>query len=577
MTPTEAWLSLMSGYVVAYRNSDINFKAFAQHMENLLPNAKEVFLAAGAKGQTSKLHFAAINLISTGKVQRNGMPSLSYARALDAIRNDLKGTPLRRDKLKKVLYSPEFSSEQQGLANLAIRLLKPDPETIDKNFENLDKKLSLLPDRFLKSASVKEVVNMQPQHMDELRYIVKKTVNRNDIQLSPTESAALKEQNLDRHKRYLALRKAVNDVWKNFIRNLVRDEGHHVKVSDAAKALQAAGIEHHWLDGLIKARLGTLRLNEDCKLYDEQNRLLNSAIPQPGSKIVLNPAYTPQSDTYMFKFTIPGAIGTGTPVYRADSVNAGKDEGTDKILKAIPVVPTKRPIWIKDLNGSNVNNRTLATMVELVHELTPRIGSPGNGYIDKVTKKKIPTYGLSTLLVKQITINGNVLILKYRGKAGVLQKHVLKATSPEHIKAIANIKKLLMGKQPNDEVWTDASGKRITGTMVNQYMRSRLGLDISIHEFRDVKGTSLMQEKLQNAKIPKKATQPQVEAIVKKLALDVGKLLGHKKGGSRGEKGGDWTGSTAIKSYIAPKLIADFFKDRGLRAPSWVPTGGRGD
>jgi hypothetical protein len=74
----------------------------------------------------------------------------------------------------------------------------------------------------------------------------------------------------------------------------------------------------------------------------------------------------------------------------------------------------------------------------------------------------------------------------------------------------------------------------------------------------------LMKELLEHARIPRGSTQPQVEKIVKGLAVQVGALLGHVSG----EK---ITPMTSIKNYIVPDVIARFFEDRKLRVPGWLP------
>ena len=255
-----------------------------------------------------------------------------------------------------------------------------------------------------------------------------------------------------------------------------------------------------------------------------------------------------------------------TKVYTREQLFRNKDSRTDKIMSAIESVPQRRPRWLKDLRSPDVMRRTLAAMTELLYGHAMRIGTPGN------QKGGVDTYGLSTLDLRHVrpTSDGG-FILSYVGKGNQPQRHVIKADTPENQIIIGVIKRMMRGKQRRDYLWTDPRGQRIAAGKVNAYLKS-VGVPITAHKFRHVKGTMLMQNLLADARIAKSATQPQVERKVKDLAINVGKLLGHIKGAGKAP-----TAATAIKAYIAPIVIADFFRSRGLRVPMWLPAAGRGD
>jgi hypothetical protein len=63
-------------------------------------------------------------------------------------------------------------------------------------------------------------------------------------------------------------------------------------------------------------------------------------------------------------------------------------------------------------------------------------------------------------------------------------------------------------------------------------------------------------------------TQAQADKWVKESLTKVGDALHHRSGTKV-------TAMTAIKSYIDPGLLVNFYEDLGLRVPKWVPSSAR--
>jgi hypothetical protein len=565
---TDAWLSILAGLVVAYRRPSVNGRAVAQHLIHLLPTATPTFKRLKVN---QKLYANAIRMVGANKAAgRGGMPSNPYANALLALNRDLSA---RRKDLKTFLYSRDVTKQQQQLAGLLKSLLIPDTATVGKKEINLDKKLSLLPDKMIRGWMVpQKIVNEQPQHIDEARHILRRMGTSDSLVFSVKRRQDLNEQDPKRYKRLSEVLKAAGETWKNFVRFYVRKEGKHVRIVDLLRAMQEEKITYNPFDQMVKARLGNVRIDEDGKLYTPDDHQLSCGIPPIGSKIKVNPKFEHDPRTYMFLFQVPGTKARGTLARRVDVDTANRGAKFDKVMKTIPLMPKIRPRWLKDLSSSDPVTRALAAMAEIAWETAMRIGSEGN------KKDDAETYGLSTLLVGQVNINSDVLILTYPGKDNIPQRHVLRAKTPEHKRAIAIMNRLRQGKRKNDWLWTDQNGNRLAGPDVNAYLRS-VGFPATIHKFRHIRGTMLMQDLLGTARIPKNATLPQVESHIKKLAVDVGALLGHKSGKINPETGQkEYTekAMTAIKNYIVPQVLSDVFDARKMRVPDWIPKIGRG-
>jgi DNA topoisomerase IB len=569
LTDVESFLAILSGLVIAYRRPSVSGPAVAQHLLHLMPTALPVLKKLKAN---QKLYVAAIKVVGAKKAPgRTGMPSLSFGNSLLAIRKDLKA---HGSDLKKFLYSPDVHESQQKLIGLLQTMLTPDSATIEKKDVTLDKKISIVPDKLIRTWMVPQQFNHeQPQHINEAKHLMRKMTGQDSLVMSVDKRKELKENHPKQYQRLSDAMKQADQVWKTFVRTYVRTEGKHVRIADLAREMHNEKIVHQPFDQLVKARLGDLRIDEDGKLYTPDDAQLNCGIPPIGSKITLNKNYSKDPNAWMFRFQVPGSKARGTAAYRVGTNLARKDATVQKILKAIPKMPDVRKKWLRDLMGSDPYKRTLGAMAETAWETAMRIGSPGN------KKDNVETHGLSTLQVGHVNINGDTLIMTYFGKDAIPQRQILKGKSPEHLRVIAVVKRLMQGKSKKDYLWTDPQGRRITET--NPYLRSvGLPAGLSVHKFRHIRGTSLMQNLLEKARVPKNATQPQVEKIVKTIAVNVGHLLGHKSGKvdkETGEKTYTDKASMAIGSYIVPKVIADFFQDRNLRVPNWVPKAGRGN
>jgi len=546
VTPVESWIACLVGFSLAYRR-DLDHAALAQHIKGLLVTAKPVFEKL-SKGSTPTAELLIKSLGKGGVGDAKGMPRGNYAEYMQSLSRKL------RPSLAKFYQSPEIDEPQVKLAKAAISMLSPDSARVDAKDALLDKNIGILPDRLLRQmcsrSGVLEHADQQ-KHLDELRALVKQHTGRKDTKLTPEETEALKAKNRDRFKHYNKLRKNVNDSWKEFVRVFCRERGGLAKVSELVPAMKKAGITVHPYDGYERLKVG-----ENGALYTTTGNEIFSIVAAD-SQIKWNKAYDPKKDEgYVFMYKTPMQRDF-RPAYTRPFLRRNKQARYAKVLKASEVVPQRRDKWLRDLKSADSTKQILGAMVELLYMHAMRVGGLKNNTDGKTT------YGLSTLRAGHVVSRGGGYVLSYPGKKGVTQKHVVDSTTPEGKRICAVIAKCLRGKRKDDFLWTDRTGERIGSGSLNAYLR-KIGVPVTAHKFRHIRGTELMKKLLADAKIPKGSNQKQVEKIVKGLAVKVGALLGHVSGDKV-------TPGTAIKSYIVPDVLSKFFAERGMRVPAWLP------
>lgn len=547
MTPTESWLSVVTGLVLAYRR-DVDHAALAQHLKGLMPAATPVFKKLGSFSASFATSAIAELGKSGAKSDAHGLPRGKYATYLNQLRNEM------RKKLVAFYSSPDINEAQGKLAKAAVALLSPDSSTVEAKDAALDRLITVLPNRLLRQMCTKSESlekSDQQKHIDELKALVKSQVKRNDTKLTKEELDKLKTTKRDLFKHYNKLRKNVNESWKSFVRGFCRERGGLAKVSELIPAMKKAGITVHPYAGYERLKVG-----ENCALYTTTGNEILSVVA-PESQIKWNKSYDPKKDEgYVFLYKTP-MMQDFRPGYTRAGIRKRKQNTYAKILKAIDNVPKQRPRWLRDLKSTDSHKRLLGGMVEMLYQFALRVGGLKNQTDGKAT------YGLTTLKLDHVKVTGSGYTLAYPGKKGVMQKHVIKPDSPETKMVCAVIAKCIRGKKKGDFLWTDARGERVTAGDLNGYLR-RMGVSVTAHKFRHVRGTELMQKLLSDLKIPKDANQGAVEKLVKATAIKVGSLLGHVSGDKV-------TPATAIKSYIVPDVIARFFSERGMRVPAWLP------
>lgn len=355
--------------------------------------------------------------------------------------------------------------------------------------------------------------------------------------------------------------KAYNGMIKKYraaLRNYVLDHDNKPQpVPQAREAMEEKGF--HIND--MQTALDPLFIGSDGFFYTTSGLKILQR-PQPGTTILkFNPEYDPD-DVNGGQWVFQYRTDEGEPIYAYTEVHKqhSKVVKNEHIMQNIDKAIAMRPRWVRDLEQSGDERKELpALVVDLIYWTCGRIGSVGNSVRDFGN-----TYGLSTLLVKQVQISAGKVVLEYHGKDAVLQVHTLSTTNKDQKLLAQCIKALCKGKKPDDPVFTYSNGKPLSADQVRAYMRS-INLPIKPHDFRSIRGTKLMDGLL--SKLPEKTFKglsfEDAQKLFKETAVEVGKLLGHVAGGKV-------TANTALSSYIMPEFSREWFAGHGYRVPLWV-------
>jgi hypothetical protein len=475
-----------------------------------------------------------------------------------------------RQILKQMQLDREFSHEDIDIlkASFAYLLTKS-----DRALQALVKMAPRLHTPLL-SAQLKFDAGSQNTYNKPLQKIVWAVAKRkNSNKLTKDEAEALREKNPEVYKEYLRLRRGVNDVWKTELRNFVFDSGKPIVDYQAAlKFLQSQGLEHT----LPPQYRG--KIDANGALYTTTGKPLAGGLPSPGFTIKMNPDYDPKTDDGAVFMTINDETDAVSKyVYTQDFVKRATKSKLEKVKKLDTMIDNVRKKWMMYVKqGGKSPQAVCSTVLELLYLFGARIGDKGN------TAKGKTTYGLSTILVKHVKVSGANVVIGYNGKDGVRQVHKLDGSTPEGKILVRNIKILLHGKQPNDQVFTFDYGDRTdipaNPKMINDWFH-KLGIPqgVTVHKLRHVQGSRLFRELMdQNAKtlferkVP--LTQTQGNQAFVKLAEKVGQLLGHiKTAGGQAKV----TGMTALKSYIDPEAQLEFWSRANLRPPKYLEKMGK--
>ena len=161
----------------------------------------------------------------------------------------------------------------------------------------------------------------------------------------------------------------------------------------------------------------------------------------------------------------------------------------------------------QDLQSENQKDFLTALVVYAMLETSERVGnqvSASNG-----------NYGITGWKKSHVTISGNEVNLKYRGKSSV-----------EHEKTVNNVKLATLLKQaiknsPNDEIFVTSNGFKIKADRVNRYLKK---FDISTKDIRGYSANKWLVGRLKRITPEEKDTKrkKQFNRILKEVAQKVG-------------------------------------------------------
>lgn len=306
--------------------------------------------------------------------------------------------------------------------------------------------------------------------------------------------------------------------------------------------------------------------------YTEDGRQIDGGLPADAEKITFMKTYDVSTGAGAYlSYTTPSAAGV-TRKYTTEHKSTAIKQKFDKADSVSMNVDKYILKWTRDMSSKDDTTAMAATVCMLIYKTGMRVGS-------KIGSRSISgaqSYGALTLLAKQVKATATKITLKYAGKKQVSQLHVLPIKDKVDKIILRNIKEFLIGKAPDDLVFSYENHrgtiKRLNPAQLTSYLKN-MGFTVGIHKIRHIRGTNLAVALLNKNTWKPKPTERSLAArqrsgeefIKTKILKPVAQLLGHKA------KDGKEIWQTSISNYLNPMPFVKWFKDNGLRLPKWVP------
>ena len=347
------------------------------------------------------------------------------------------------------------------------------------------------------------------------------------------------------HDEYLALRRELNAALKARLATIVRESGkEYLPLVDVIKRLKSEGVYNE----LPSTFVGNI--DDQGRFYTTAGKRISVTI---SGEVRMNPAYDPKTDNgYVCEYT-PAFAQAPTRAYTVDFKQERVEKKYSVVGQVIGKLDTLTSKWLKDLRKApKTRESCLAVLCELIYETTARVGN------DRASTDGKQTYGATQWRVKHIKLSATRCDIKYEGKSGVKQHHIIHFKTPRLKLLSEKLSGFLEGKKPDDYFIT-FKGKPLTSNSINYYLKY-LGFPagFTIHKLRTARGTELAYSILQKAPFDKGADAKAVNTWVENEMLKVGKELGHISGETV-------TAATAIANYIDPSVLDDFYRRLNVR------------
>jgi len=217
------------------------------------------------------------------------------------------------------------------------------------------------------------------------------------------------------------------------------------------------------------------------------------------------------------------------------------------MLEFSEILPDIRERVERDLRAQDLTRRQiLATVVRLLDKTLIRVGN------DEYAREN-RSFGLTTLRVRHVQIEGAMLRFSFRGKSGV--SHEVAITDRRLARIVQQCQDL-----PGQELfqYLDPRGKRqtISSDDVNAYLRETTGRDITAKDFRTWAGTMLAARQLWG--IGPAKTRREAERNILRTIDAVAERLGN-------------TRAVCRKYYVHPGLLRAYLSGLTGTLPSAAP------
>lgn len=524
------------GIIFAHANVDENFKltpAVRSVIESNLEPSRALLKTFGVP-------IRAFNTIVKDTLANKSFFNMKNEAMRESVDDYAKAV---KDALPKISRNNKISSDH-------IALLRTFPTAILRSSEpamaRIDKLVGKLNDPALSSIFAAEV----PSQSQFVRALAKFVNQHGGVGNDLSQEQVAKLTDIQR-KAYNRLRTEARNVAKAQIRKIVRESGEAtLPVSTVLSELKRQGVTFHPIpDGFVG------NVDDSVAYYTKFGEKLSGT---PVGEIQMNPDYKKGSSVYVLQCKSPMAAGW-TRIYSHQArkaANVKKFEAADALAQALPKLRAK---WLAHLRTAQPGTKEhmFACLSELIYLTAGRVSSPGA----KTDGER--TFGMTTLMPKHLKFTGSGLGIVYKGKSGQQQQHLLLNSNKDHKRIIEALRNYAKDKKPSEHIFV-LSREPVRGAALNAYLRS-IGVpaNVTARKFRTVHGTMLAREALESVTLSPKASQAEIMATLKKQLKAVALKLGHYNKG-------ELTITTALKNYIDPGVILDFFNRNKQRMPRAV-------
>ena len=233
------------------------------------------------------------------------------------------------------------------------------------------------------------------------------------------------------------------------------------------------------------------------------------------------------------------------PAYRAKQEQAKYD----KLVRFAERLPDIRAAMAEHLAGEQFSPEwTNALALRLINLGWFRVGS--ERYV-----KRHRTFGITTLNKNHVTVRGNRVTFKYRGKHKVwVHTAVVDQELAEAMRALVKLEggRRLFRYRTGDELFN------LTGRKLNDYVREHMGEEFTAKDFRTWGGTLLAAVAFAERGVPETATE------AKRAVAAVMRLVGEKLGNTPAVARSSYVSPAVVEQYLDGRTIDDF-RPRHLR------------
>ena len=230
------------------------------------------------------------------------------------------------------------------------------------------------------------------------------------------------------------------------------------------------------------------------------------------------------------------ARGRKQYIYHADWRTVRDRDKFERILDFARLLPRIRERLDEDMSRRGTpREKVLATVVSLLDKTLIRVGNGDYA-------KENGSYGLTTLRVRHLEIDGTELRFHFKGKSGKTWR--LKMKDRRIARVVRSIQEL-PGQHLFQHLDEDGEVRSIDSSDVNDYLREIAGSEISAKDFRTWAGTVLAALALSS--LGPFETQTQAKTYVRRAMEAVSAKLGN-------------TPTMCRKCYVHPEVVACYLE-----------------